>query len=183
MFSDASLCYAVIVEEIHADQSGCSFFIKLLDGETFYFWCYEKSKLVGSDLLLKNLLKRKPTLAELTGITSSSTVAAPWADVRVDGFEVGRNTQSSIFWSNSEREYTISSQSRVLNSLRSALREKVRRPRDLHLPVGSSFMTEAVLKLSKEVKPPEAFTNNDPPLSFLESLGNCSFPDSTSSTA
>ncbi|KAL2930936.1 Protein TIFY 6B [Bienertia sinuspersici] len=116
MFSDASLFYAVIVEEIDEDQSGCSL-------ETHLHSC-----LLG------------PSVRNFQA--SSSTVTAPWAGVRVDGFE----------WSNSEREYTISSQSRILNSSRSALREKVRQPGDLHLPVGSSFMTEAVLKLSEEHK-------------------------------
>ncbi|KAL2939747.1 Protein RnfH [Bienertia sinuspersici] len=207
--------------------------MKLLDGETFYFWCSEKSKLLGSDLLLKmkNLLKRKPTLAELTGISesrlecfathlrsyllgpsvssfqsSSSTMTAPWADVRVDGFEIGRNTQSSISVKPLRtRQSTVQTvkgqtpyqgslsprsssfkegQPRILNSLRSVSREKVRRRGDLHLPAGSSFMTEAVLNLSEEVKPSETFTNNAvSPLSFLESLGNCSFPESASSTA
>ncbi|KAL2900667.1 putative endonuclease 4 [Bienertia sinuspersici] len=106
--------------------------MKLLDGETFYFWCSEKSKLLGSDMLLKtssfifvvhqmkNLLKGNPTLVELTGISESqlecfenhlhSYLLGP--NVRVDGFEVGRNTQSSISL-------------RVLNSLRSALRRKL----------------------------------------------------------
>ncbi|KAL2934478.1 Polyribonucleotide nucleotidyltransferase [Bienertia sinuspersici] len=139
----------------------------LLDGETFYFWCSEKSKLLGSDLLLKmkNLLKGKSTLVELTGISESrlecfethlhSYLLGP--NVRVDGFEVGRNTQSLI-------------SVRSLSYKTECLKENVRRRGDLHLPVGSSFMDEAVLNLSKEVKPSEAFKNNvATPLSFLES--------------
>lgn len=70
---DISECSSVEVEEIPADQSGRSFLVKVPDGETFYFWCSEKSKLLGSDLLskIKDLLKTKPTLAELTSISES----------------------------------------------------------------------------------------------------------------
>lgn len=51
--TDTSECSSVIVEEIPADQSGRSFLVKVPDGETMYFWCAEKSKLLGCDLLLK----------------------------------------------------------------------------------------------------------------------------------
>ncbi|KAG5557914.1 hypothetical protein RHGRI_007982 [Rhododendron griersonianum] len=68
-----SQCSAVVVEEIPADMSGRSFLIKIPDGEVLYFWCSEKSKLLGNELLtkMKDLLKRKPSLAELTGISES----------------------------------------------------------------------------------------------------------------
>ncbi|KAA8534108.1 hypothetical protein F0562_031699 [Nyssa sinensis] len=71
--SSDSQCLSVAVEEIPADNSGRSFLIKLPDGEVFYFWCSEKSKLLGIELLskMKDLLKRKPSLAELTGISES----------------------------------------------------------------------------------------------------------------
>ncbi|KAJ8535443.1 hypothetical protein K7X08_023163 [Anisodus acutangulus] len=41
--------------------------------ETFYFWCSEKSKLLGNELKrkMKDLLEQKPSLAELTGINES----------------------------------------------------------------------------------------------------------------
>ncbi|KAL2457852.1 hypothetical protein Adt_46213 [Abeliophyllum distichum] len=66
-------CSAVEIGEISADESGRSFSIKIPDSETFYFWCSEKSKLLGNELLrkMKDLLTRKPSLAELTGINAS----------------------------------------------------------------------------------------------------------------
>ncbi|XP_058207196.1 uncharacterized protein LOC131320499 [Rhododendron vialii] len=68
-----SQCSAVVVEEIPADMSGRSFLIKIPDGEVLYFWCSEKSKLLGNELFtkMKDLLKRKPSLAELTRISES----------------------------------------------------------------------------------------------------------------
>ncbi|KAL2936919.1 putative tRNA(His) guanylyltransferase [Bienertia sinuspersici] len=137
MFSDAFECYVVIVEEIHADQSGRSFFMKLLDG-------------------LRNFQ------------ASSSTMTTPWADVRVDGVELGRNIQSSIFVK-PLRTRQCSGQMLKGNTPYQVSR--------------GSFMTKAILKLYEEVKPSGAFTNNVPLLNFLESLGNCSFPESASSTA
>lgn len=61
---------AVMVEDITADSSGRSFVIKI-HGSEFYFWCSEKSKLLGNELLakMKDLLERMPSLAELTGIS------------------------------------------------------------------------------------------------------------------
>ena len=71
--SSISQCSAVAIEEIPADNSGRSFLIKIPDCEVLYFWCSEKSKLLGIELLakMKDLLKRKPSLAELTGISES----------------------------------------------------------------------------------------------------------------
>ena len=51
--SSDSQSSAVAVEEISADKSGRSFLIKIPDGEVFYFWCSEKSKLLGDELLAK----------------------------------------------------------------------------------------------------------------------------------
>ncbi|XP_024020473.1 uncharacterized protein LOC21409025 isoform X2 [Morus notabilis] len=64
---------SITVNEIAADNSGRSFFIKASDGQTFYFWCSEKSKLLGNELLvkMKDLLARRPSVAELTGISES----------------------------------------------------------------------------------------------------------------
>ncbi|KAL6580971.1 hypothetical protein OROMI_006894 [Orobanche minor] len=61
------------IEEIAADKSGRSFILKTLDRAISFFWCSEKSKLVGDELLgkMKDLLMRKPSLAELTGISDS----------------------------------------------------------------------------------------------------------------
>ncbi|XP_016451881.2 uncharacterized protein LOC107776493 [Nicotiana tabacum] len=66
-------CAAVEIKDIMADNSGRSFLINIPDGETSYFWCSEKSKLLGDELKrkMKDLLKKKPSLAELTGISES----------------------------------------------------------------------------------------------------------------
>ncbi|XP_062154613.1 uncharacterized protein LOC133862760 isoform X2 [Alnus glutinosa] len=68
-----SQCAAVAVDEIPADNSGRSFLIKIPDGQVFYFWCSEKSRLLGIELLvkMKDLVQRKPSVAELTGISES----------------------------------------------------------------------------------------------------------------
>ncbi|CAI0411036.1 unnamed protein product [Linum tenue] len=63
---------AVVVEEIPTDSSGRSFQIKIAGGADFYYWCSEKSKLLGIELIakMKDILKRKPSIAELTGISN-----------------------------------------------------------------------------------------------------------------
>ncbi|XP_043720858.1 uncharacterized protein LOC122668328 isoform X2 [Telopea speciosissima] len=64
---------SVAIEEISADNSGRSFLIKLPDGKVSYFWYSEKSKLLGMELLekMKDIVRRKPSLAQLTGISES----------------------------------------------------------------------------------------------------------------
>ncbi|CAN1257117.1 hypothetical protein LINPERPRIM_LOCUS9518 [Linum perenne] len=64
---------AVVVEEIPADSSGRSFQIKVAGGRVFNYWCCEKSKLLGIELIskMKDILKRKPSVANLTGISKS----------------------------------------------------------------------------------------------------------------
>ncbi|CAI9772942.1 unnamed protein product [Fraxinus pennsylvanica] len=71
--SPGAQCPGVEIEEISADKSGRSFLVKNPVGEISYFWCSEKSKLLGSELIrkMKNLLTEKPSLAELTGISES----------------------------------------------------------------------------------------------------------------
>ncbi|XP_057981716.1 uncharacterized protein LOC131167012 [Malania oleifera] len=66
-------CSAVAIEGILAESSGRSFLIKVPGGEVFYFWCSEKSKLLGIELLskMKDILERKPSLSELTGISEA----------------------------------------------------------------------------------------------------------------
>ncbi|GAB4827535.1 hypothetical protein Ancab_034419 [Ancistrocladus abbreviatus] len=120
--NNSSECSAVAIEEISADKSGRCFLINVPGGEVFHFWCSEKSKLLGVELLskMKDLLKRKPTLAELTGISESrlecfathlcayligsnastaqaSAVVLPTLalDIRSDIYERGLSTQSS----------------------------------------------------------------------------------------
>ncbi|XP_010256647.1 PREDICTED: uncharacterized protein LOC104596991 isoform X2 [Nelumbo nucifera] len=70
---DNSESMAVVIEEIPADNSGRSFLIRLPGSQVLYFWCAEKSKLLGIELLakMKDLLRKKPTLAQLTGISDS----------------------------------------------------------------------------------------------------------------
>ncbi|KAJ8770161.1 hypothetical protein K2173_011496 [Erythroxylum novogranatense] len=71
--SSTAECAAVNVEEIPVDSSGRSFHIKIEDDRDVYFWCSEKSKLLGIELLakMKDILKRKPSISELTGISNS----------------------------------------------------------------------------------------------------------------
>ncbi|XP_068668002.1 uncharacterized protein [Aristolochia californica] len=61
----------VSIEEIFADSSGRSFLVKLPGDQVSYFWCAEKSKSLGAELLgkMKDLLRTKPTLVQLTGIS------------------------------------------------------------------------------------------------------------------
>ncbi|KAL0862354.1 hypothetical protein Bca101_041472 [Brassica carinata] len=72
-YADKSQCSAVSIEEISADSSGRSFVIRIADGNTFYYWCSEKSKLLGIELRRKmdELIKKKPSVSELTGIEES----------------------------------------------------------------------------------------------------------------
>ncbi|KAK4353185.1 hypothetical protein RND71_028703 [Anisodus tanguticus] len=72
-FCSESDCSAVEIKDIVADNSGRSFLTSIPDGETFYFWCSEKSKLLGDELRqkMRDLVKMKPSLAELTGINES----------------------------------------------------------------------------------------------------------------
>ncbi|KAE8724346.1 microsomal signal peptidase 25 kDa subunit family protein [Hibiscus syriacus] len=71
--TDKYQCAAVSIDEIPVDNSGRSFLVKIPDGKFFYYWCSEKSKLLGTELLskMKDLIKRKPSIAELTGISES----------------------------------------------------------------------------------------------------------------
>ncbi|KAK9189468.1 hypothetical protein WN943_018065 [Citrus x changshan-huyou] len=71
--SSKSECSAVVIDEIPADNSGRSFLVKSPDGRVAYFWCAEKSKLLGIEFIskMKDLIMRKPSIAELTGISES----------------------------------------------------------------------------------------------------------------
>ncbi|KAL1806192.1 hypothetical protein ACET3Z_029260 [Daucus carota] len=71
--SSSSNCTSVEIETIPADRSGRSFVMRIASCDNFYFWCSEKSKLLGDELIdkLNNLLTKKPSLAELTGISES----------------------------------------------------------------------------------------------------------------
>ena len=52
-FSGKPQCAAVSINEIPSDNSGRSFLVKIPDGKVFYYWCSEKSKLLGVELLSK----------------------------------------------------------------------------------------------------------------------------------
>nr|GEU84444.1 hypothetical protein [Tanacetum cinerariifolium] len=73
VFSNVSDCSSVVIEGILGDSSGRSFAVKIPNRDPFYFWCSERSSLLGNELLtkMKDLLKRNPSLAELTGISDS----------------------------------------------------------------------------------------------------------------
>lgn len=55
-FTNKLQCSALVVDEIATDSSGRSFLIRTPDSRTFYFWCSEKSKLLGIELLGKVIL-------------------------------------------------------------------------------------------------------------------------------
>ncbi|KAM6598721.1 hypothetical protein CsatA_018330 [Cannabis sativa] len=73
VLSSQSHCSTITIEGIATDSSGRSFLIKVPESQSFYFWCSEKSKLLGNELLSKmnDLLSRRPSIAELTGISDS----------------------------------------------------------------------------------------------------------------
>ncbi|KAG0466614.1 hypothetical protein HPP92_018194 [Vanilla planifolia] len=64
-------CFSVIIEVISADPSGRSFLLKISNTQILFFWCSEKSKVHGMELIekVKDLLQRKPSLSDLTGIS------------------------------------------------------------------------------------------------------------------
>lgn len=51
--SSEAQCTDVEIKEISADKSGRSFLIKNSDSVVSYFWCSEKSRLFGYELLRK----------------------------------------------------------------------------------------------------------------------------------
>jgi hypothetical protein len=51
--SSTSQCSSVVVQGIPTDSSGRSFHVTTPDDRTFFFWCSEKSKLLGVELLAK----------------------------------------------------------------------------------------------------------------------------------
>lgn len=46
-------CSTAVIEEIPADSSGRSFLVKCPDSSVYFFWCSEKSKLLGIEVLAK----------------------------------------------------------------------------------------------------------------------------------
>ncbi|XP_042024806.1 uncharacterized protein LOC121771965 isoform X1 [Salvia splendens] len=72
-------CTSLEMEEISADNSRRSFLLRTVDDVVFYFWCSEKSQFLGNEMLrkMKDLLVRKPSLAELTGISDDRLNSFP----------------------------------------------------------------------------------------------------------
>ncbi|KAD2805164.1 hypothetical protein E3N88_38541 [Mikania micrantha] len=99
-------CSSVMIEGIPTDSSGRSFAVRIPNKDPFYFWCSEKSRILGNGLLekMKNLLKKKPSLAELTGISNS----------RLECF--GRHLRATFLGSNTASEDDQTSQSQNLLS-------------------------------------------------------------------
>ncbi|PKA52007.1 hypothetical protein AXF42_Ash008236 [Apostasia shenzhenica] len=62
-----------IIEEILADTSGRSFLLRLPSSQVMFFWCSDKFKSDGMELIskMKDLLRRKPSLSDLTGISGA----------------------------------------------------------------------------------------------------------------
>ncbi|KAG5033030.1 hypothetical protein JHK82_016597 [Glycine max] len=54
--TNKSQCSGVMVDEIPTDSSGRSFLVRTPDSRICYFWCSEKSKLLGIELLGKVIL-------------------------------------------------------------------------------------------------------------------------------
>lgn len=63
----------VVLEMLLPDSSGKSFVLKLAGNKHAYYWQSEKSKSAGDRLLseMKDLLTRRPTLSQLTGVHES----------------------------------------------------------------------------------------------------------------
>ncbi|KAJ9160264.1 hypothetical protein P3X46_025678 [Hevea brasiliensis] len=93
--SSKPLSPAVTVEEILADSSGRSFLIKIADGRDYYFWCSEKSKLLGIELIakMKDVLERRPSIAVLTGISNSRLDCFA---IHLRSYLLGSNTRESV---------------------------------------------------------------------------------------
>lgn len=86
---------AVTVHTILADSSGRSFHINIADARDYFFWSSEKSKLLGIELIakMKDILKRRPSIAELTGISESRLDCFA---IHLRSYVLGSNTQESV---------------------------------------------------------------------------------------
>ncbi|XP_072996630.1 uncharacterized protein [Typha latifolia] len=117
----------VIIEEIPADSSGRSFQLKLSGSQVFYYWCSEKSKHYGMELLveMKDLLKRRPTISHLTGISES----------RLNSFAAHTAKGNPVYQASlSPRSNTFKDgTARTSSSIRSGAREKLKRRGECHL--------------------------------------------------
>ncbi|KAM7499341.1 hypothetical protein LguiA_023755 [Lonicera macranthoides] len=122
---------SVAIDGIPTDSSGRSFLIKLPDGESHYFWCSEKSRLLGNELLekMKDLLKRKPSLAELSGISEPRLECFA---TYIRGYLVGSavtNTQTSTVVSVPTSDSSVNYPQLVHNAQLASSSSKTSRPR------------------------------------------------------
>ncbi|KAE9615014.1 hypothetical protein Lalb_Chr04g0250791 [Lupinus albus] len=114
-----SQCAAVVIDEIPTDSSGRSFLVGTPDSRTFYFWCSEKSKLLGIELLakMKDLLQQKPSIAELSGISNSRLDCfATQLGAFLVGSSLGSSLENSVCASTFASENSQSSSSKFPRS-------------------------------------------------------------------
>lgn len=158
----------VAIDEIPVDSSGRSFVIKIPDGRHFFFWCSEKSKLLGAELLakMKDILNRRPSIAELTGISksrldcfatqlrtyllesSSKTTLEPSDTASTSKSLRSRHMGTQVVKANSSYQGSLSPRlssfkeglPRSSSYLRNASREKLRRRGESHLSVVDTTM-------------------------------------------
>ncbi|KAI7733562.1 hypothetical protein M8C21_002360 [Ambrosia artemisiifolia] len=167
---NVSDCSSVMIEGIPTDSSGRSFAVRIPNKDPFYFWCSEKSHLLGNELLekMKDLLERKPSLAELTGISDS----------RLERFV--HHLRANFLSSNTTSEHGQTSQSQNLLT-------KPSRPRTSNFqvvlsPRPSSFKLRrrtdgARIETSEKHPIPCPSTSNHGKRKLLDSYsGTCLFP-------
>ncbi|XP_072975667.1 uncharacterized protein [Typha angustifolia] len=116
----------VIIEEIPADSSGRSFQLKLSGSQVFYYWCSEKSKHYGMELLaeMKDLLKRRPTISHLTGISESRLNSFAHTAKGNPVYQASLSPRSNTFKDGTAR---------TSSCIRSGAREKLKRRGECHL--------------------------------------------------
>ncbi|CAH9121415.1 unnamed protein product [Cuscuta epithymum] len=138
-------CSTVEIEGIPADQTGRSFKLTIAGGLSMYFWCSEKSKLLGDEMLrkMKDLLETKPSLAELTGVCESRLKCFAFHlrahlvgstsltfDSAVDDSSVSDQKPIRARHGGLSARSGSFKESSLRNSLRSVAREKLRRRGD-----------------------------------------------------
>jgi hypothetical protein len=145
---------SIAIEGIQADTSGRSFLINISDDRIFYFWCSEKSNLLGNELLekMKDFLKRRPSLSELSGISESrlgcfatylrgclvglsdelcQSTKMPSAPSKLSRTKLNNN--SAPFYQGSLSPKSSSFKEGLTRNLRSISKEKFRRRPDNHI--------------------------------------------------
>ncbi|KAF3330043.1 hypothetical protein FCM35_KLT05374 [Carex littledalei] len=146
---------SIIIEEIVADASGRSFLVEVSESQVFYYWLSEKSLSHGLHLLgkMKDILRRRPTLSELTGISRS----------RLDS--LGNHLQACLVSPNLDVAQSIHSESTASTSNTSS--ENARSPRPHHHRTSTSTHGSSLLSSSSRG-------------AGLSPRGNTSFKDNSS---